>query len=737
MDEIVKEFLIESAENLDKLDRDFVTLEKNPGDKELLSSIFRVVHTIKGTCGFLGFQKLESVTHAGENILGKLRDGQLVMNADRTSALLALVDAVRKMLAEIEKNGKDGNGNYNSLISNLTRLLKDDAEGKPVKSVQDEQTDPVLVSEESRLMETSQGKESAKTANRTGEISGVSETAIRVEVGLLDRLMNLVGELVLARNQILQFSSTQESAGLGNAPQRLSWITSELQEGIMKTRMQPIGNVWSKFPRVVRDLAASCGKKVRLEMEGKETELDKTLIEAIKDPLTHIVRNSIDHGIESPEKRREAGKDEEGLLSLKAYHEGGQVHIEIMDDGGGISSDKIRDKALSRGLISPENAKQMSERDLFNLIFLPGFSTAEKITHVSGRGVGMDVVKTNIERINGVIDIQSNPGQGTTLKIKIPLTLAIIPALMVTSKKNRYAIPQVNLLELVRLEEDQIQKEIQLVHGAPVYQLRGHLLPLVFLNQELALSDGLDLAQNSLNIVVLKAGDHQFGLVVDAVNDTQEIVVKPLTKILNHVDSFAGATILGDGKVALILNVMGLAHKAHLISANLDQAKLEKAREVETAEEEKQMLLLVKAGYTTHMAIPMRQLERIEKLKSSLVETAGDHDVIQYRGKIMPLINIGSGLPERRKKPRKLGESVVSEGNGIINVAVYTKNGRSIGFVVDRVYDVVEVVVEIKDAIRRDGVVGTTVIQGNVTEILDVDWVLKLAPRGFFENAVA
>src|SRR5665213_3369734 len=534
MDEIVKEFLIESAENLDKLDRDFVTLEKNPGDKELLSSIFRVVHTIKGTCGFLGFQKLESVTHAGENILGKLRDGKLVMNADRTSALLALVDAVRKMLAEIEKTEKDGDGDYDNLISALTHLLKDGAAGKS-KPVWAEQPDPVLVSDESLLTETSSGKEISKTANRAVETSGVSETAIRVEVGLLDRLMNLVGELVLARNQILQFSSTQESAGLGNAPQRLSWITSELQEGIMKTRMQPIGNVWSKFPRVVRDLAAACGKKVRLEMEGKETELDKTLIEAIKDPLTHIVRNSIDHGIESPEKRREAGKDEEGLLSLKAYHEGGQVNIEIVDDGGGISSDKIRDKAISKGLISPESAKQMSERELFNLIFLPGFSTAEKVTHVSGRGVGMDVVKTNIERINGVIDIQSKPGQGTTLKIKIPLTLAIIPALMVTSKNNRYAIPQVNLLELVRLEEDQIQKEIQLIHGAPVYQLRGHLLPLVFLNQELALSDGLDLALNSLNIVVLKAGDHQFGLVVDAVNDTQEIVVKPLTKILNHV----------------------------------------------------------------------------------------------------------------------------------------------------------------------------------------------------------
>ena len=717
MDEIIKEFLIESTENLDKLDRDFVALEKNPKDKELLSSIFRVVHTIKGTCGFLGFQKLESVAHAGENILGKLRDGQLAMNESRTNALLALVDALRKMLVEIEKTGKDEKGNYDRLISTLTLLSE----------VNDSVKTTVVPALE----------EASETANRTGESAGVSETAIRVDVSLLDRLMNLVGELVLARNQILQFSTAQEGAGLGSAPQRLSWITSELQEAIMKTRMQPIGNVWGKFPRVVRDLEAACGKKVRLEMEGKETELDKTVIEAIKDPLTHIVRNSVDHGIESPEKRREAGKNEEGLLSLKAYHEGGQVHIEIADDGGGISPEKIRDKALSKGLISPEVARQMSERDLLNLIFLPGFSTAEKVTHISGRGVGMDVVKFNIESINGVIDIQSKPGLGTTLKIKIPLTLAIIPALMVTSKNNRYAIPQINLLELVRLEGVKVQTEIQLVHGAPIYQLRGHLLPLIFLNQELEVSNGLDTVQNSLNIVVLKAGDHQFGLVVDEVNDTQEIVVKPLHQILRHVDAFAGATILGDGSVALILNVMGLVKKAHLISANLEQAKIEKAPVIEIDTRDKQMLLLVKAGYTDHMAVPMKQLERIEKLDGSLVEKAGDHDVIQYRGKIMPLIHIGSVLPERRKKPRQIVEPSVYENKALIYAAVYTKNGRSIGFVVDRVYDVVEVIVEIKDVIRREGVLGTTVIQGNVTEILDVDWILKLAPPGFFDSAVA
>src|SRR5271168_223563 len=318
--------------------------------------------------------------------------------------------------------------------------------------------------------------------------ASVSEGSIRVDVALLDKLMNLVGELVLARNQVLQFSNAADDPAIVAPSHRLNQITSELQEGVMKTRMQPIGNIWSKFPRTVRDVATSCGKQVRIEMFGQETELDKTIIEAIKDPLTHLVRNSVDHGIERPEARVAAGKNAKGCLHLRAYHEGGQVNIEISDDGAGLNVERIRKKAVERALISPEQATRMTERETFNLIFLPGFSTAEKVTNVSGRGVGMDVVKTNVEKIGGAVDVQSTLGRGTTVRVKIPLTLAIIPALVVTCGGERYAIPQVSLLELVRIEADEVGKGIELVHGAPVYRLRGRLLPLVYLNRELKLA---------------------------------------------------------------------------------------------------------------------------------------------------------------------------------------------------------------------------------------------------------
>jgi two-component system, chemotaxis family, sensor kinase CheA len=385
---------------------------------------------------------------------------------------------------------------------------------------------------------------------------------------LLDKLMNLVGELVLARNQILQFSNGKEDVGLIAPSQRLNLITTELQEGVMKTRMQPIGNIWSKFPRTVRDVATMCGKQVRIEMEGKETELDKTIIEAIKDPLTHIVRKSVDHGIETPPKRVAAGKSAEGRLSLRAYHEGGQVIIEISDDGAGLDPEKLRRKAVEKGLITPEQSARMSEREATNLIFLPGFSTADKVTNVSGRGVGMDVVKTNIDKIGGTVDVQSKPGTGTTVRMKIPLTLAIIPALIVTNGGERYAIPQISLLELVRLEGEDAKKRIELIQGVPVYRLRGRLLPLVHLDRELRVDPSAkDPSEvDAVNIVILQADDRQFGLVVDHINDTEEIVVKPLGKQLKGIRTFAGSTIMGDGRVALILDVLGIAQASNVVN---------------------------------------------------------------------------------------------------------------------------------------------------------------------------
>jgi two-component system chemotaxis sensor kinase CheA len=455
MDEVLKEFLVESYENMDRLDRDLVSLEERPDDKQILGSIFRTIHTIKGTCGFLGFGKLEKVTHVGESLLARLRDGSLKVDGEITTALLSLVDAVRSMLTHLESHGDEGERDDSRLVQELVRLNDGTQQpsAKPGNAVQPPmplpvaaapapvapKAEPVAKASTPEVAPSADhgddhpapaaqaqpvaSKTADKAAEKHGEDSKMSDANVRVDVGLLDKLMNLVGELVLARNQILQHGATDRDAAFLATSQRLNLITTELQEGVMKTRMQPIGTVWNKFPRVVRDLAVMCGKQVRVEMEGKETELDRTIIEAIKDPLTHIVRNSVDHGIESSQERVSKGKPAEGRLLLRAYHEGGQVNIEIADDGGGIRIDKVKAKAVEKGLITAEHAARMSEREAVNLIFLPGFSTAAKVTNVSGRGVGMDVVKTNIEKIGGAVDVSTRVGDGTTLRIKIPLTL--------------------------------------------------------------------------------------------------------------------------------------------------------------------------------------------------------------------------------------------------------------------------------------------------------------------------
>jgi two-component system chemotaxis sensor kinase CheA len=439
----------------------------------------------------------------------------------------------------------------------------------------------------------------------------VADTAIRVDVGLLDKLMTLVGELVLARNQIMQYSNSQEDASFLGTVQRLNLLTTELQVNVMKTRMQPIGNIWNKFPRVVRDLAVACGKQARIDLEGQETELDKTIIEAIRDPLTHLLRNAVDHGMELPDERLTRGKPAEGRLLLHAFHEGGKVIIEISDDGKGIDPQGVRDKAIAAKLITAEQAARLSEHELVNLVFLPGFSTADRVTNFSGRGVGMDVVRTNVEKIGGTVDIESRPERGTTIKMKIPLTLAIIPALTVTVGGDRYAIPQVSLLELVRLEGEQAQRGIEQIHGAPVYRLRGNLLPLVHLNRQLQV-ESVRTEDGVINIVVLQADDRPFGLVVDAIHDTEEIVVKPLQKQLKGISAFSGATIMGDGKVALILDVLGLAQKAHVISGARERALSEKAPTATGPAGDRQTVLLFMTRDGGRMAIPLSLVARLE-----------------------------------------------------------------------------------------------------------------------------
>ena len=501
----------------------------------------------------------------------------------------------------------------------------------------------------------------------------------------------------------------------------------------MKIRMQPIGNIWNSFSRLVRDLTLALGKQVRIEMEGIDTELDRTIIEAVRDPLTHLVRNAMDHGFETPEVRRRCGKPAEGRLFLRAYHDGGYVNIEISDDGAGLNVERIRNKALERGLISAEQATSLSERDAAQLILLPGFSTAEQITDVSGRGVGMDVVKTNIERIGGTIDLQSRPGQGTTVRMKIPLTLAIIPALIVTNGGDRYAIPQVNLVELLRLEGEQIERDIESVHGALVYRLRGKLLPLVNLSECLGLGQNEATAKVAsdrvVNLIVLRANDRQFGLVVDKVNDTEEIVVKPLGRQLKGLSQFAGATIMGDGTVALILDVMGLAVASGLDAEVREQSSTGHDVEDERADQVQQSLLIVDLGDSRRFALPTSLVSRLEKVPRSSIEHSDGREVIQYRGDILPLVRLDDIFGAAAQDEVQTEE---------LQIVVYAEQGHSCGLVVRHIVDVIDTALNIQSPkSTNDELLGTTVIQQRVTDVLNLKNVARFESRPGSRNSHA
>jgi two-component system, chemotaxis family, sensor kinase CheA len=659
--EMIREFLVESHENLSRLDQDLVELEKHPHDADLLSSIFRTIHTIKGACGFLAFSVLEAITHQAETLLSQLRDGQRKLTPSLVSLILETVDATRKVLASIEISGKEGPERFEDLTERLRveGQLIDDFKTAPAGEVSLAQVVSIPAAEESAEKSTPDprggtrhDKDEEKGEKRGEKKDGAREedvarssaavdANIRVDVGLLDKLMDLVGELVLIRNQILQFNIEREDPALNATSQRLNLITTALQEGVMKTRMQPIGVVWNKLPRVVRDMAMAMGKQIQLHMEGAETELDRTIIDAIKDPLMHLIRNSCDHGIEPPEVRVPSGKSPKGILSLRAYHEGGQVNIEIGDDGAGIDVARVKQKAVENGILKLEQAEKLNDREALNLIFQPGFSTAKEVTNFSGRGVGMDVVKSHIEKIGGVVDISSRFGEGATIKIRIPLTLAIIPGLVVTSGGERFVIPQVSLLELIRLEGNGSGKHIEYVHGTPVYRRRGRLLPIAYLNQVLGLKSGDQ--DEAVSMVVLQAEDRQFGLVVDDINDTQEIVVKPLGKQLKGLTLYAGATIMGDGRVALILDVLGIGQRSGVLAEFVEQARVSRQRKADP-EHEHQRLLLFRAGSFARLAVPLSLVARLEEFPQSSIERASGGQVVQYTdlGAAMEAVNEGN-----------------------------------------------------------------------------------------------
>jgi two-component system chemotaxis sensor kinase CheA len=741
-DGLLNDFLVETKEGLDHLDAELLALESSPDDRDLINAIFRRLHTIKGVCGFLDFHKLESVTHAGETLLGELRSETLKVDDKIITLLLTLCDAIRTIVSSIEETKREGDSRFDTLVAELLEAAKAPQASSETEELSlDDQFEMLLAQREAEEASQATAAPSAVSpvATRAEAISpievpqspthqpehheqtqvktGAQETSLRVDVELLDHLMNLAGELVLARNQILQTTKGNQDVNFRAITQRLNLVTSELQEGVMKTRMQPINTVWSKFPRVVRDLSMTCKKQVRLEMYGKETELDKTLIEAIKDPLTHIVRNSIDHGIELPEARLAKGKSAEGCITMRASQEGGYVIIEIIDDGGGLNTEKIRDRALERGLISREKAQSMSESDIHRLIFAPGFSTADTITNLSGRGVGMDVVKSSVEKIGGHVDITSHSDQGSSIRLKIPLTLAIIPALLLSCAGQKFAVPQSAITELVQLGASEKLGSLSWIGNYPFYKLRGDLLPLLFLSKQLKFSAGNEVADQDKVIVVIDSDGSRFGVVVDAVHDTEEIVVKPLGRQLGNLPIYAGATILGDGQIALIIDPAVLGREANIEQQEMAASQASAATSGPTVSESEQ-LLIVQVSSEVRAAIPLNEVRRLEEFNLRDIERVGASSVIQYRGSILQLVDVAACLGNSAE--RWSGGHVVVVGNG----------DSVVGLQVQAILDVTTQLTAIKPVQGKDGITSYGVIQGKVIALLDVDHLVKLGAMG-------
>ncbi|SHI47231.1 two-component system, chemotaxis family, sensor kinase CheA [Roseomonas rosea] len=775
MDDLIADFLTETGEGLAGLDAALLRLEKHPDDPQTIGEIFRLIHTIKGTCGFLGLSRLEKVAHAGENVLGRYRDGSLPVTSEGVSLILRVVDRVREIMGGLEATGAEPAGDDSAIIAELDavfagKALAAEAAPEPAAPVAAEggkarrsrakpaaaklpetmaeplaQAQPVTKATKTTAAKASPARPRRNAAPKVveappaeavarpeptpapaavataaapdaaaapaGEAVAVAQT-LRVNVDVLESLMTLVSELVLTRNQLLQLSRAREDSALTGPLQRLSHITSELQEGVMKTRMQPIGNAWKGLPRLVRDLARELGKKIELDMRGAETELDRQVLEMIRDPLTHMVRNSGDHGLEGPAERREAGKPEAGRITLDAYHEGGHIIIEVGDDGRGLPVEKIRAKALAQGLATEQELAGMGERDIQRFIFRAGFSTAAAVTSVSGRGVGMDVVRTNVEKIGGTIDLRSREGKGTTFLIKIPLTLAIVSALIVEAGGERFAIPQIGVVELVRAGDG-----VTHIKDAPVLRLRDRLLPLVSLSRLLRLEDKPD-AEHGGFVVVTQVGQNLFGIIVDRVFDTEEIVVKPVAPILRHVTMFSGNTILGDGSVIMILDPNGIA-RATGVGAEGVQEDRRGAAVTSTSSTEKMSLLLFRAGSGGPRAVPLGLVARLEDLPAERIEMSHGQPVVQYRGALMPLVPISDGW-------------VPPEPGGRQAVLVFNDGGRAMGLAVDEILDVVEETLKIESGQERSGYLGTAVIAGRATEVIDCAWWLRQAGEDWF-----
>jgi two-component system chemotaxis sensor kinase CheA len=786
MDDLLSEFLTETAESLDVVDVELVKFEQEPTNSGILDNIFRLVHTIKGTCGFLGLPRLEALAHSAETLMGKYRDGA-TPTSEGVSLILETIDRLKEILEQLEEEGSEPDGADDDLIKQLDAMsaiamnaiggeapeeAESASEPAPVSQELERELKPgevsldeleaaflaapgpddeapaAVVESESPVQEEacqaaepapSKAPPAAKPAAaqkdkgdaKPKEGGAVKAQTIRVNVETLEQLMTMVSELVLTRNQLLEMVRRLDDSEFKVPLQRLSNVTAELQEGVMKTRMQPIGNAWQKLPRIIRDLSKELDKKINLEMIGAETELDRQVLEQIKDPLTHMVRNSADHGLESTEGRLAAGKSEVGNVTLSAYHEGGHIIIKIADDGQGLPTEKIKAKVIANGIATEAELEEMSENQIHKLIFHAGLSTAEKVTNVSGRGVGMDVVRTNIELIGGTVDLTSVAGEGSTFIIKIPLTLAIVSALIVEASGQRFAIPQLAVLELVKSNAN-AEHRIEMINDSPVLRLRNKLLPVISMSKLLGnepvgkiLEEGDEeaaAADPNVFVVVVQVGGQTFGIVVDAVFHTEEIVVKPMSSMLREITMFSGNTILGDGSVILIVDPNGIAQ-----AVAKDHGGAQESNHVDAADaadlignEEKTALLVFRAGSDDLKAVPLSLVTRLEEVDVANIERSNNRDLVQYRGKLMPLIYIDDHLTHKDE--------------GLQPILVFADENHSMGLVVDEIVDIVEDRLTIEISSEKNGIVGSAVIKEKATEVIDVGYYLPKAFDDWLEK---
>ncbi|MGY4280980.1 two-component system chemotaxis sensor kinase CheA [Bradyrhizobium sp. LM2.7] len=803
MDDLLREFLTETSESLDTVDNQLVKFEQEPNNAKILDNIFRLVHTIKGTCGFLGLPRLEALAHAGETLMGKFRDGMPV-TGQAVTVILSSIDRIKEILAGLEASEAEPEGTDRDLIDKLEAMVEQGmaamsgsaqpmpsgaapvAEAPPlvpeapaeveaapasqgalidqtlerplrpgevsldelerafretaievpvpvakVEVAPEPAPAPAAAKETAKETAKQPAKATAKEANApkdkpaakksmadevASEGDRIANQSIRVNVDTLEHLMTMVSELVLTRNQLLEISRRNEDTEFKVPLQRLSNVTAELQEGVMKTRMQPIGNAWQKLPRIVRDLSSELGKQIELEMHGADTELDRQVLDLIKDPLTHMVRNSADHGLETPAERLAAGKGEQGTIRLSAYHEGGHIIICIADNGRGLNTDRIKAKAISSGLVTEAELEKMSEAQIHKFIFAPGFSTAAAVTSVSGRGVGMDVVRTNIDQIGGTIDIKSVAGEGSSVTIKIPLTLAIVSALIVEAAGDRFAIPQLAVVELVRARANS-EHRIERIKDTAVLRLRNKLLPLIHLKKLLRIDDGAASDPENGFIVVTQVGSQTFGIVVDGVFHTEEIVVKPMSTKLRHIDMFSGNTILGDGAVIMIIDPNGIAKALGAAGASAHDMGDEAAGHHSSSAEQTTSLLVFRAGSSQPKAVPLGLVTRLEELPADKIEFSNGRYMVQYREQLMPLVAM---------------ENVTIASQGTQPILVFSDDGRSMGLVVDEIIDIVEERLNIEVGGSSSGILGSAVIKGQATEVIDVGHFLPMAFADWF-----